>query len=240
MSIAGVIINRLLWLIRLVSSCFRRSIECLRFGRGGASRIGELPYVRPVEDRIQFGEQSASSSNQQNSPIYQHQNSNNSQWNNWDDKTFGIQTKIDEYRSQFQQQKHPASSNNQKLTRNESIEPEPDLFSDLQPTLKATKTYRLNNPAANAAKQAPRQSLFEVKEMDPFANRQFSNELGEIDLNASTSVDQSNGNWGEDELPDLDQALNDQKRKEITEKQRQRREEHEKRLQQKRQNSKHN
>jgi hypothetical protein len=72
------------------------------------------------------------------------------------------------------------------------------------------------------------------------AFQQFSGDLGEIDLNAPDNFDQSNGNWEEEDMPDLDQALNEQKKRETAEKQRQRREEHERRLQSKRQNSKNN
>lgn len=68
MSIAGVLRNRIIWFIRLISSCFRRITDFVRFGRAGApTRIGtknfrkigvpisgELPsFVRP-EDRIQL------------------------------------------------------------------------------------------------------------------------------------------------------------------------------------------
>jgi hypothetical protein len=51
-------------------------------------------------------------------------------WNTWDDQKFGIETKIAEYRSQLSTHPTPSSP----------VENEPDLFSDLQPTLKAAKT----------------------------------------------------------------------------------------------------
>ena len=54
MSIAGVLRNRVLWLFRLISTCFRRAIDCVRYGRKGAPRIGELPYVRSKEERTAF------------------------------------------------------------------------------------------------------------------------------------------------------------------------------------------
>lgn len=54
MSIAGVILNKVLWLLRLISTCGRRLVECIRFGRAGAPRIGELPYVRVKEERQPF------------------------------------------------------------------------------------------------------------------------------------------------------------------------------------------
>ncbi|KAI6192352.1 hypothetical protein M3Y97_00328300 [Aphelenchoides bicaudatus] len=244
MSIAGVICKRFIWLFRLISSIFRSAIDCIRYGRSGAPRIGELPFVRSKEERTPFineGTHSppANSPSQQSydysNPAFNQHPQQSDSWNTWDDRTFGIETKIEEYRQKMQQQKQPAN-NNQQQQKEKFEQPDDDLFSDLQPKLKAAKTYRVQDPVVNAARQAPRQSLFEVKEMDPFANRQFSNELGEIDLNAPSSNFTAESTWdaGDIDVPDLDEAINEQKRRDASEKQRLRREEHERRLQQKR------
>lgn len=54
MSIAGILTNFIIRLVRLISNSCRRSVEFLRFGRSGAPRIGELPFVRPKEERQSF------------------------------------------------------------------------------------------------------------------------------------------------------------------------------------------
>lgn len=107
-------------------------------------------------------------------------------WNSWDDRTFGIETKIAEYRSQVQQQRTlnaKRRGDQEKQQHAENLEPQDDLFSEFHVELKAAKTvgrsvfkshtylclqYRVHDP--KAAERAPRQSLFEVKEMDPFMN----------------------------------------------------------------------
>ncbi|KAI6232762.1 hypothetical protein M3Y99_00987300 [Aphelenchoides fujianensis] len=175
-------------------------------------------------------------------------------WGTWaeQEQQQSIESKIAEYRNQMEQQqrlqreqkrRNPVRGGPTAQTAANSAPAAPqqpadadDLFSDLQPTLKAPKMYRVRDPAAESVAQAPRQSLFEVRD-DPFANRQFdSSQLGDLDLNPSSSdPTAAASNWdAEEEVAGLDEALNEQKRREIVEKQRQRREEHERRLNQKR------
>lgn len=65
--------------------------------------------------------------------------------------------------------------------------------------------------------------------------QQFSTELGELDFNATTQSNvASSTSWDADEeVPDLDQALNEQKKREVAERQQKRREDHERRLREK-------
>jgi hypothetical protein len=58
MSIAGILTNFIIRLVRLISNSCRRAVEFCRFGRSGAPRIAELPFVRPKEERQSFDSQS--------------------------------------------------------------------------------------------------------------------------------------------------------------------------------------
>ncbi|KAI6204605.1 hypothetical protein M3Y94_00694900 [Aphelenchoides besseyi] len=255
MSIAGIVRTLLFRFVRLISSFCSWIVDLIRYGRQ-SQRIGELPlYVRAQstdEAQQPFLMHSDSNSPIQ-SPFLQSTSFDNSHsaqtadsWGTWaeQEQQQTVNSKIAEYRSQLeqqqrlqkQQQKRPANrggptAQSMAETQNNSATPTDDLFSDLQPTLKATKMYRVRDPNAEAA-PAPRQSLFEVRD-DPFVNRQHTNELGDLDLNAVAGGPQDS--WDADgEITGLDEALNEQRRREIVEKQRQRREEHERRLNQKR------
>ena len=57
-------------------------------------------------------------------------------WNNWDDRSFGIETKIEEYRAQ-----RLASSSEKETAKKE----ETDYFLEMQPKIKAPKEVFLGD-----------------------------------------------------------------------------------------------
>ncbi|KAI6180486.1 hypothetical protein M3Y98_00725200 [Aphelenchoides besseyi] len=257
MSIAGIVRTILFRFVRLISSFCSWIVDLVRYGRQ-SQRIGELPlYVRAqsTDDVQQPFLMHSDSNSPTQSPFLQSTSFDNSHsaqtadsWGTWaeQEQQQTVNSKIAEYRNQLeqqrlqkQQQKRQAirggpTAQSMAETQNNPSASTDDLFSDLQPTLKATKMYRVRDPNAEAV-PAPRQSLFEVRD-DPFVNRQHTSELGDLDLNAiANGPDDSFGNWdANEEIAGLDEALHEQRKREIVEKQRQRREEHERRLNQKR------
>ena len=87
------------------------------------------------------------------SPGYQ--NSSSNEWNTWTDKSFGVESKIEEYRRRQQEQ----------LQRKKSKElpQEPDYFNDLRPDIKAPKRLDIQHQGHSSA---PRKNLFEFNEND--------------------------------------------------------------------------
>ncbi|KAE9553284.1 hypothetical protein FO519_003497 [Halicephalobus sp. NKZ332] len=82
----------------------------------------------------------------------QHTVSSN-EWNTWTDKSFGVESKIEEYRRRQQEQ----------LQRKKSKElpQEPDYFNDLRPDIKAAKRLDIHQPGSTSI---PRKHLFEFDE----------------------------------------------------------------------------
>jgi len=174
-------------------------------------RIGELHFQPTAVVTDGFSQQV------NYSPGYQASSSN--EWNTWTDKSFGVESKIEEYRRRQQEQ----------LQKKKSKEPqEPDYFNDLRPDIRAAKRLDIHNPGHSAA---PRKNLFEFNENDIQLPQINGTELGELDLD---SGNQEAGAWdAEMDLNEVDQVYRAQKQKEREERQKQRLLEHERRLQQK-------
>lgn len=157
MTITGVVCNQIRLLIRLISSLFFRLISLLRCGRDNSSRISELPFVTPVEDRRPyfgqgrqhyfiilivviihlFLEKPSTYSNVTYSPLPVPTPNNSmvdTSWGDWDDKKMSVEQKIAEYRQSMQP----------KNKVEEQVVEEPDLFQDLQPKIKQAKTVSNN------------------------------------------------------------------------------------------------
>ncbi|CAD5234032.1 unnamed protein product [Bursaphelenchus xylophilus] len=153
MSLAGVLLNQLISLVRFVSSLCYRLINCVRYGRN-SQRIGELPFITPADQRREFVGSSAYSNNG-----VQISNSQDS-WNSWDDKAATTEQRIAEYRRQ-QLEKQKAAQIKQK-------DEEIDLFKELQPTVKEAKKYIIHDPNAQKAQQNVRKDLFSVQDIPTY------------------------------------------------------------------------
>jgi len=184
-----------------------------------SSHIGELPYVIDKEDRCA----------DPNQLPFQDGPSPNT-WKSWDDKSFGVESKIEEYRRQKVQSTagSPGAS--------DSV----DFFNEMQPKFKAPKTLHLNAGAKQEVSK-PR-NLFEVRENDVLVPDTATAELGELDLGPSAANwgnTNSSVSWAEavDVNPNVENLAAEQKRREREEKHRQRQSDHEQRLREKRSGS---
>lgn len=226
MSILNVIAHKVsgifFWIVNWIRSII--------LWRKRANNIGELPFTIPQDQRREFIDNSSDLIHDKSSVVQT--------WNSWNDHSFGIESKIAEYREQ------------QKLISNKSNQPidntikktltdvtEPDFFNEMQPHFKPTKKLKLKNENEN-------KNLFQVRDNEVTSSEFVSNELGNLDFDknlsfnqGSNSFYQNSDNWEDSSLgdADLDAIANDQKRRVREEKHRQRQAEHERRLYEKRQ-----
>uniref|UniRef100_A0AC34QQT2 Receptor-binding cancer antigen expressed on SiSo cells n=1 Tax=Panagrolaimus sp. JU765 TaxID=591449 RepID=A0AC34QQT2_9BILA len=144
-----------------------------------------------------------------------------SSWENWTDKSFGVESKIDEYRRKQQETA-------EKKKMKETTAPEEDYFNDLRPEIKSAKRLDVN---PGRSTPSPRKNLFEFNENDISIPMMNGTELGDLDLDETNHNQDS---WdAEMDLSQMDHVFKAQRQKEREERQKQRLIEHEKRLNQK-------
>jgi len=226
-----MVVKKLLGLLYLVVACFKHIFSCI--WRRQTSHIGELPFVIPKSERESVS-----------LPSYDGCHSANSQWSSWDDQSFGVQSKIEEYRRQKETESANLKAKGTSSSQSK-IDSSSDYFGQMQPQFKATKTLLLNS---SANQQHTNRNLFEVREGGAPVGPETT-ELGDLDLDSVNSPASQYG-WGGsadgadwDEQEDLsmvvDQVEREQKRREREEKHRQRLMEHERRLNRKRNEKAH-
>uniref|UniRef100_A0A914BZZ3 PNPLA domain-containing protein n=1 Tax=Acrobeloides nanus TaxID=290746 RepID=A0A914BZZ3_9BILA len=112
-------------------------------------RVGELPLYHKTNEASQSYNANASSFN--NSEV-----AAAGSWNSWDDRSFGIESKIEEYRTKR------LVSNSDHETKEEE---EQDYFQEMQPKIKAPSKVELLNAFKQSNNVAASQkNLFEFKE----------------------------------------------------------------------------
>ncbi|CAD5231059.1 unnamed protein product [Bursaphelenchus okinawaensis] len=80
-------------------------------------------------------------------------------WTEWDDKADITEQKIAEYRKNLAQKQKPSQ---------EKPDDEVDLFSELQPTVKAAKKYIIHDSSAQKPQQSVREDLFSVQDVPSY------------------------------------------------------------------------
>uniref|UniRef100_A0A183CAW6 Receptor-binding cancer antigen expressed on SiSo cells n=1 Tax=Globodera pallida TaxID=36090 RepID=A0A183CAW6_GLOPA len=190
-----LLLRRLLSVLLALFSTVYKLISC-RFFRRHENRIGELPFVVPSTEKAQ--------------------NATAADWDIWKAEPTTVADQIAEYRRQKQEEaaKTRAKKPNQRHSPRASLEPssphEADLFTELQPNVKAPKKLLLR------PKQSKQRNLFAVQPSESG----FPVEVGRLDELGDLDFDQptKSSSWLDDEesleLCQIDAVEREQRRSE--------------------------
>uniref|UniRef100_A0A915AHT2 Receptor-binding cancer antigen n=1 Tax=Parascaris univalens TaxID=6257 RepID=A0A915AHT2_PARUN len=202
MSAGSFVMRRFLFMFRFVVSCLKRVLCCLR----GRKDVDSLPFTvhdNGIDSRHHFN-----ASELEN------------QWNSWNKDPFAnvVEEKIGEYRRKKIEM----------LTQQETTQPEPDFFTDMQPNVRRTRKAFVGSSSGDVGTK--KEDLFAFRDEGiPFIPA--SNELGDLDESSALREDRWDTQIDVDNVDDL---LKEQRRRERLEKQRARLAEHERRVAEKR------
>jgi hypothetical protein len=154
MSVFTIVFRKVISAVLFVVNIFKKLIGL--FWRRKESNIGELPlHFTPTAVISQGHHEQHYQSYGGNAVNYPSQQPQQNSWNSWNDTTFGVESKIEEYRKKqaeaLQRQKSKEKNTN-----------EMDFFEDLRPEIKATK--RVQMEPKERTTPIPRKNLFEFKE----------------------------------------------------------------------------
>jgi len=182
MTICALMIKRAFYLIVSLFSNAKRII-CYAFRSRTSSNISELPFIRDENDYKKV-------INFQLDP-------NASTWNSWNDRSFEVESKIEQYRKN-------KAAEMLRLEDKNSESPEPDYFEEMQPKFTAAKKVLIQNKNIISNDDSnPRMSLFEVRENDVYIPESIQmRELGEFDMDKSAT--QPSEAWSETLIPDAE------------------------------------
>uniref|UniRef100_A0A914I4B5 Uncharacterized protein n=1 Tax=Globodera rostochiensis TaxID=31243 RepID=A0A914I4B5_GLORO len=191
-----LLLRRLLSVLLALFSTVYKLISC-RFFRRHENRIGELPFVVPSAEKAQNATAAAD-------------------WDIWKAEPTAVADQIAEYRRQKQEEaaKMRAKRPNQRHSPRASLEPssphEADLFTELQPNVKAPKKLLLR------PKQSKQRNLFAVQPTESGFPVEVGrlDELGDLDFEQPTK----SSSWLDDEesleLCQIDAVEREQRRSE--------------------------
>ncbi|KAI1716867.1 receptor-binding cancer antigen expressed on SiSo cells-like [Ditylenchus destructor] len=241
-----IILRKLVSVVFILLWPFRRIWNAV-FGRK-KSQIGELPFhvARSAENSSADMSRVESSGVAPAAP---------ETWRDWNDDSFGVQSKIEEYRRK--KAEFAAKTDKGKGTSRTSVDsykgtaekdsaPEPDYFTEMQPKFKAPKKLIVGQK--NQADAPVNRNLFEMRENDVIVPETATGELGDLDLDASVwgvgpggrAANPRTTSWSDTQLENfvdestLDAMAREQRRRERDEHHRQRLLEHERMLNEKR------
>uniref|UniRef100_A0AC35FPL5 Uncharacterized protein n=1 Tax=Panagrolaimus sp. PS1159 TaxID=55785 RepID=A0AC35FPL5_9BILA len=174
MSVFTIIFRKAVSAILFVVNIFKKVLGL--FWRKKESNIGELPFIAPTavisqghHHQLHDGQQHSYHSHGGHGLSPPHQSAQQNSWNSWNDTTFGVESKIEEYRKKqseaLQRQKSKdknSSSSATSATASAPTSAEPDYFNDLRPEIKPQKRVQIDKERTTTP--IPRKNLFEFKE----------------------------------------------------------------------------